>query len=71
MSSNEPAEALQLTVYTGDSVRYGNKRLYRAVVELLHDERPTVSASHRASRSVRPLTGRGINVSLQRAFPLG
>lgn len=34
----DPVEAIQLTVYTGDSFRHGNKRLYRAVVELLHSE---------------------------------
>jgi PII-like signaling protein len=38
MSPSEPVEATQLTVYTGDSFRYGNKQLYRAVVELLHSE---------------------------------
>lgn len=30
--------ATKLTVYTGDSYRYGRKALYRAVVELLHEE---------------------------------
>lgn len=34
----EPVEATQLTVYTGDSFRHGDKRLYRAIVELLHAE---------------------------------
>lgn len=38
MSANTPVEATQLTVYTGDSFRYGGKLLYRAVVELLHAE---------------------------------
>lgn len=38
MSTPEPVDALQLTVYTGDSFRYEGKRLYRAVVELLHAE---------------------------------
>jgi PII-like signaling protein len=38
MSTSEPVDALQLTVYTGDSFRYEGKRLYRAVVELLHAE---------------------------------
>ena len=31
-------EATKLTVYTGDSFRYGRKALYRAIVEMLHDE---------------------------------
>lgn len=31
-------EATKLTVYTGDSFRYGRKALYRAIVETLHDE---------------------------------
>lgn len=34
----ENTEATQLTVYTGDSFRYGNRALYRAVVELLQSE---------------------------------
>jgi PII-like signaling protein len=34
----EPMEATKLTVYTGDSFRYGRKALYRAIVEMLHDE---------------------------------
>lgn len=34
----EPLDATKLTVYTGDSFRYGRKALYRAVVEMLHDE---------------------------------
>ena len=34
----EPVEATKLTVYTGDSFRYGRKALYRAIVETLHDE---------------------------------
>ena len=29
----EPMEATKLTVYTGDSFRYGRKALYRAIVE--------------------------------------
>jgi PII-like signaling protein len=31
-------EATRLTVYVGDSQRYGRKALYRAVVEMLHGE---------------------------------
>ena len=34
----EPIEATKLTVYTGDSFRYGHKALYRAIVEVLHEE---------------------------------
>jgi PII-like signaling protein len=34
----EPVDATKLTVYTGDSFRYGRKLLYRAVVEVLHEE---------------------------------
>ena len=34
----EPVNATRLTVYTGDSFRYGRKALYRAVVEMLHDK---------------------------------
>lgn len=34
----EPVEATRLTVYTGDSFRYRHKALYRAIVEMLHDE---------------------------------
>ena len=33
----EPTEATKLTVYTGDSFRYGRKLLYRAIVEALHN----------------------------------
>jgi PII-like signaling protein len=31
-------EATKLTVYIGDSFRYRHRPLYRAVVEMLHDE---------------------------------
>ena len=34
----EPGEATKLTVYIGDSFRYGRKKLYCAIVEMLHDE---------------------------------
>nr|MBA2443025.1 DUF190 domain-containing protein [Rubrobacter sp.] len=34
----ENTEATQLTIYTGDSFRYGNKALYRAIVVLLQRE---------------------------------
>ena len=34
----EPLGATKLTVYTGDSFRYGRKLLYRAIVEMLHEE---------------------------------
>ena len=34
----EPGEATKLTVYIGDSFRYGRKKLYCAIVEALHDE---------------------------------
>ena len=34
----EPGEATKLTVYVGDSCRYGRKKLYCAIVETLHDE---------------------------------
>ena len=34
----EPGEGTKLTVYVGDSLRYGRKKLYCAVVEMLHDE---------------------------------
>lgn len=34
----EPGDATKLTVYTGDSLRYGRKKLYCAIVEMLHDE---------------------------------
>ena len=34
----EPGEVTKLTVYVGDSLRYGRKKLYCAVVEMLHDE---------------------------------
>ncbi|CAN5614735.1 DUF190 domain-containing protein [soil metagenome] len=34
----EPIEATKLTIYTGDSFRHGHKALYRAIVEVLHEE---------------------------------
>ena len=34
----EPGDATKLTIYVGDAFRYGRKKLYRAIVELLHDE---------------------------------
>jgi PII-like signaling protein len=34
----ESIEATRLTVYTGDSFRYGHKALYQAIVEMLHEE---------------------------------
>jgi PII-like signaling protein len=34
----EPGEATKLTVYIGNSFRYGRKTLYRALVEMLQDE---------------------------------
>lgn len=34
----EPGDAKKLTVYIGDSFRYGHKKLYRAIVEALHEE---------------------------------
>ncbi len=34
----EPLDATKLTVYTGDSFRYGRKALYQAIVEMLHDQ---------------------------------
>ncbi len=34
----EPGEATKLTDYIGDSFRYGRKKLYCAIVEMLHDE---------------------------------
>src|SRR5215210_9555794 len=34
----EPGDATKLTVYTGDSFRYGHKKLYYAIVEALHEE---------------------------------
>ncbi len=34
----EPGDATKLTVYIGDSFRYGRKKLYCAIVEMLHDE---------------------------------
>lgn len=34
----EPTAATRLTIYIGDSDRHGHKALYRAIVELLHDE---------------------------------
>ena len=35
----EPFEATKLTVYTGDSSRYEHKVLYRAIVEVLLEEK--------------------------------
>ncbi len=32
------AEETKLTIYTGDSLRYGRKKLYYALIEMLHDE---------------------------------
>lgn len=34
----EPGDATKLTVYTGDSLRYGRKKLYHAIVRMLYDE---------------------------------
>jgi uncharacterized protein len=34
----ELIDATKLTVYTGDSFRYRRKPLFRAIVEMLHDE---------------------------------
>ncbi len=34
----EPGEAMKLTIYIGDSFRYGRRKLYYAIVEMLHDE---------------------------------
>ena len=34
----EPGDATKLTIYVGDSFRYGRKKLYCAIVEMLHDE---------------------------------
>lgn len=34
----EPGDATKLTIYIGDSFRYGRKKLYFAIVEMLHDE---------------------------------
>jgi uncharacterized protein len=34
----EPSDATKLTIYVGDSFRYGHKKLYYAIVEMLHDE---------------------------------
>jgi PII-like signaling protein len=34
----EPGDAMKLTVYTGDSFRYGHKKLYYAIVVALHEE---------------------------------
>jgi PII-like signaling protein len=34
----DTGEATKLTVYIGDSFRYGRKKLYRAIVQMLHDE---------------------------------
>src|SRR3712207_268465 len=34
----EPGSATKLTLYVGDSFRYGHKKLYYAIVEMLHNE---------------------------------
>ena len=34
----EPGDATKLTIYIGDSFRYGRRKLYFAIVEMLHDE---------------------------------
>lgn len=34
----EPGNATKLTIYIGDSFRYGRRKLYYAIVEMLHDE---------------------------------
>lgn len=34
----EPGDATKLTVYIGDSFRYGRKKLYHAIIEALHYE---------------------------------
>jgi uncharacterized protein len=34
----ESTRATKLTVYVGESFRFGRKTLYRAIVEMLHDE---------------------------------
>ena len=34
----EPGDAKKLTIYVGDSLRFGHKKLYYAIVEVLHDE---------------------------------
>lgn len=34
----EPGEATKLTIYVSDSFRYGRRKLYYAIVEMLHDE---------------------------------
>lgn len=34
----DTGEATKLTVYIGDSFRYGRKKLYCAIVQMLHDE---------------------------------
>jgi len=34
----EPGETTKLTIYIGDSFRYGRRKLYYAIVEMLHDE---------------------------------
>jgi PII-like signaling protein len=34
----ESGRTTKLTVYTGDSFRYGHKKLYGAIVEVLHEE---------------------------------
>lgn len=34
----EPTAATKLTVYVGDSDRYGRKPLHLAIIEMLHDE---------------------------------
>ena len=33
-----PGDATKLTIYIGDSFRYGRKKLYFAIVKMLHDE---------------------------------
>ena len=32
----EPGDATKLTIYVGDSLRYGHKKFYYAIVEVLH-----------------------------------
>ena len=34
----DTGEATKLTVYIGDAFRYGRKKLYCAIVQMLHDE---------------------------------
>lgn len=34
----EPGDATKLTIYIGDSFRYRHRKLYFAIVEMLHDE---------------------------------